>query len=76
MRPAFPARELRCASALRRRRSCAKREALFEADQDRLIERDGEAFRVTDRGRPFVRAIAACFDAYFDTSVARHAPGI
>jgi oxygen-independent coproporphyrinogen-3 oxidase len=41
-----------------------------------LIERDGEAFRVTDRGRPFVRTIAACFDAYLDTSDARRAPGV
>ena len=46
------------------------------ADRDKLIECDGEAFRVTDRGRPFVRAIAACFDAYFDSAAARHAPGV
>jgi oxygen-independent coproporphyrinogen-3 oxidase len=49
---------------------------LLEADQDRLIERDGETFRVTDRGRPFVRTIAACFDAYIDASTAHHAPGV
>jgi oxygen-independent coproporphyrinogen-3 oxidase len=72
----FPARELRlrfgsaCEGLLR------EAEALIEADQDHLIERDGEAFRVTDRGRPFVRTIAACFDAYFDAATARHAPGI
>jgi oxygen-independent coproporphyrinogen-3 oxidase len=72
----FPAHELRlrygsaCDELLR------EAEALMEADADRLIERDGEAFRVTDRGRPFVRTIAACFDAYLDTSDARHAPGV
>jgi oxygen-independent coproporphyrinogen-3 oxidase len=72
----FPAHELR----LRYGSACdellLEAEALVDADADRLIERDGEAFRVTDRGRPFVRAIAACFDAYLDTSDARHAPGV
>jgi oxygen-independent coproporphyrinogen-3 oxidase len=72
----FPAHELRlrygsaCDELLR------EAEALIDADADHLIERDGEAFRVTDRGRPFVRTIAACFDAYLDTSDARHAPGV
>jgi oxygen-independent coproporphyrinogen-3 oxidase len=72
----FPARELRLRYGAASEEILLEAEALLDADQDRLIERDGEAFRVTDRGRPFVRAIAACFDAYFDTSVARHAPGI
>ncbi len=31
------------------------------------MEPDGEAFRVTERGRPFVRAIASCFDSYLGT---------
>lgn len=72
----FPARELKlrygsaCDEILR------EAEALLATDQDRLIEPDGEAFRVTDRGRPFVRTIAACFDAYFDAAAARHAPGV
>jgi len=50
--------------------------ALIEADRDRLIEPDGEAFRITERGRPFVRAIAACFDSYIGDKVARHSAGV
>lgn len=50
--------------------------AMVEADQDRLIEPAGEGFRVTDRGRPFVRSIAACFDSYFGSSEARHSAGV
>jgi oxygen-independent coproporphyrinogen-3 oxidase len=72
----FPARELRLRYGTASDEILLEAEALLEADQDRLLERDGEAFRVTDRGRPFVRAIAACFDAYFEGSTARHAPGV
>ncbi len=50
--------------------------ALIEADQDRLVEREGDAFRITERGRPFVRAIAACFDSYLDVGEARHSTGV
>ncbi len=73
---AFPAQELRSRYGAASEEILLEARALVESDQDRLLERDGEAFRVTDRGRPFVRAIAACFDAYFDTSAARHAPGV
>jgi oxygen-independent coproporphyrinogen-3 oxidase len=72
---AFPARELSLRFGAAADELLREAEALLEADQDHLLERDGEAFRVSDRGRPFVRAIAACFDAYFHTSVIRHAPG-
>lgn len=73
---AFPARELRQIYGNRSEDILREAQALLEADQDHLLESDGEAFRVTDRGRPFVRSIAACFDAYFDLSGARHAPGV
>jgi oxygen-independent coproporphyrinogen-3 oxidase len=73
---AFPERELRLRYGSQSEEILREAQALLEADQDRLIERDGETFRVTDRGRPFVRTIAACFDAYFDTGAARHAPGV
>jgi len=73
---AFPARELRLRYGEDAEEILQEAQALLEADRDRLIERDGEAFRVTDRGRPFVRSIAACFDSYFDESAARHAPGV
>jgi oxygen-independent coproporphyrinogen-3 oxidase len=73
---AFPERELRLRYGSQSEEILREAQALLEADQDRLIERDGETFRVTDRGRPFVRTIAACFDAYIDASTAQHAPGV
>lgn len=72
----FPARELRQRYGSQSEDILREAQALLEADEDHLLESDGEAFRVTDRGRPFVRSIAACFDAYFNPSTARHAPGI
>jgi oxygen-independent coproporphyrinogen-3 oxidase len=53
--------------------------ALFEeartmaaADTDGLVESDADQLRVTERGRPFVRTIAARFDTYLETGTARH----
>ena len=51
-------------------------EALIEADRDGLIERTADGFIVTERGRPFIRSICACFDAYFDKASARHSVGV
>ena len=51
-------------------------EALIEADRSGLIERTADGFRVTERGRPFIRSICACFDAYLDHTTARHAAGV
>lgn len=73
---AFPAEELRQRFGASADPILAEAEALIEADRDRLVERDGGAFRVTPRGRPFVRAIAACFDAYLDARPVNHAPGV
>ena len=73
---AFPAEELD-----RRFGSAAaplfeEAQALVAADQDHLVERDGSAFRITERGRPFVRAIASCFDSYLGAGDARHSVGV
>jgi len=73
---AFPAAELRRRFGAEAEPILAEAQALVEADQDRLVEPDGSAFRVTERGRPFVRAIAACFDSYLGTSDARHSSGV
>ncbi len=51
-------------------------EALIETDQDDLIEPNEDGFRVTPRGRPFVRSIAACFDTYLDNATATHSLGV
>lgn len=73
---AFPAEELQQRFGASAGAILQEAEALVEADRDRLVERDGSSFRVTNRGRPFVRAIAACFDAYLDAGQAKHAPGV
>jgi oxygen-independent coproporphyrinogen-3 oxidase len=46
-----------------------------DADRDGLTEATPDGFRVTERGRLFVRSICACFDAYLGESNARHAAG-
>ena len=51
-------------------------ETLIESDPDRLVERTSDGFRVTDRGRPFVRTIAACFDSYLDRPQAQYSTGV
>ena len=73
---AFPAEELQRRFGASAGAILQEAEALIEADRDHLVERDGTSFRVTSRGRPFVRTIAACFDAYLDAGQARHAPGV
>jgi oxygen-independent coproporphyrinogen-3 oxidase len=73
---AFPASELRRRFGDSAAPILEEAEVLIEADQDRLIEPDGVSFRVTDRGRPFVRTIASCFDAYLGTRPARHSSGV
>jgi oxygen-independent coproporphyrinogen-3 oxidase len=42
----------------------AERESLTRMVQDGLVELDGTRIRVTEAGRPFVRVVAATFDAY------------
>lgn len=46
--------------------------AIAAADPDGLTQSDGDAFRLTARGRPFVRSIAARFDTYLAQGAARH----
>lgn len=72
----FPATELRRRFGESAAPILEEAAALIEADQDNLVESDGDGFRVTHRGRPFVRAIAACFDTYLGTEQARHSLGV
>ncbi len=72
----FPAAELNRRFGAAATPLLEEAQALIEADRDRLIEPDGAAFRVTERGRPFVRAIAACFDSYLGAKEARHSAGV
>lgn len=41
-------------------------------DADGFVEETADGFRVTPRGRPFLRSIAAQFDAYLATTRGRH----
>lgn len=41
-------------------------EALKEMQDDGLIEFTGEKWQITERGLPFIRNIAACFDPYYE----------
>src|ERR1019366_6084089 len=52
--------------------------AILEDDSDGFIERTHDGFRLTPRGRPFVRNICARFDAYLKTGAggARHSLSI
>lgn len=39
---------------------------LLQSDQEGLVEKTPDGFRLTARGKPFVRAVAACFDTQTD----------
>ncbi len=54
----------------------AEAETLVAADVDGLVGRTADGFVVTERGRPFVRSICSCFDAYLGKSAARHSSGV
>ena len=49
-----------------------EREALDQFERDGMLTRQGDLIHVTERGRPFVRAVCAVFDAYLKPSHARH----
>ena len=47
-------------------------QAVVASDRDGLTDFSGDRFVLTPAGQPFVRSIAARFDAYLDTGAARH----
>ena len=49
---------------------------LVKADSDGLVEPDGSGFRVTEKGRPFLRSIAACFDQHTNIANNRFSVGV
>ncbi|MBX3582082.1 MAG: oxygen-independent coproporphyrinogen III oxidase [Rhizobiaceae bacterium] len=53
-------------------RLAAEATASAERDTDRLVNWDGAVFRVTERGRPFIRTIAAGFDTFLRQDEKRH----
>ena len=50
--------------------------AIALTDPDGLTEMRDGVFSVTERGRPFVRAIAARFDSYLGAGAARHSAAV
>ncbi len=50
--------------------------ALREMEHDGLVHWSGDALAVTEAGRPFVRCVAAAFDAYLRDGAARHAAAV
>ncbi|MCY1553353.1 oxygen-independent coproporphyrinogen III oxidase [compost metagenome] len=50
--------------------------AIALTDADGLTEMRDGVFSVTERGRPFVRAIAARFDTYLGAGAARHSAAV
>jgi oxygen-independent coproporphyrinogen-3 oxidase len=53
-----------------------KAEELVSADEEGLVERTDDGFRVTELGQPFVRAIASCFDAYLGKGNSTFSAGV
>jgi oxygen-independent coproporphyrinogen III oxidase len=49
---------------------------LLSLDQDALLEKTSDGFRLTPRGEPFVRSIAACFDSYLGREDAKFSTGV
>ena len=54
----------------------AELDALREFERDGLLEIDGQRLRLTDKGRPYVRLVAAAFDAYLQAGKARHSVAV
>jgi oxygen-independent coproporphyrinogen III oxidase len=50
--------------------------ALRPFAQDGLVKLDGACVDVTGRGRPFLRSVAAAFDAYWERGSERHAAAV
>ncbi|MEM7777133.1 MAG: oxygen-independent coproporphyrinogen III oxidase [Pseudomonadota bacterium] len=49
---------------------------LLRDDKDGLVAPSGRGFKVTSRGRPFVRTIAAYFDAYLERKAVLYSTGV
>ena len=72
----FPARELREIYGARAEPMFETAQHLVSSDVDGLVEADGRGFRVTKRGRHFVRTIASCFDAYLKSKQVLYSVGV
>lgn len=64
----FPGEELRDKFPANAAALFAEAEALIEADEEALLEKEDAGFKVTEKGRPFLRSVCACFDTYLESS--------
>jgi oxygen-independent coproporphyrinogen-3 oxidase len=55
---------------------CQDARALMDSDEDGLLEWTADGFRVTERGRPFIRSVCACLDTHLEMGNARHSSGV
>ncbi len=73
----FPANELQECFPAEAAALIEEAEILLSSDTDGLVEPDpANVFRVTEKGRVFLRSICACFDAYLGQSQATHSIGV
>jgi len=73
----FPAAELKAQFPEQAPSLIEEAEALLESDMDGLImSHQADIFRVTEKGRLFLRSICACFDAYLGEGEVRHSVGV
>lgn len=74
----FPVDELRSRFGDAAEELIAKADTLTDLEEDALIERNlpSAGFRVTDKGRLFVRSICARFDSYLGKGTAQHSAGV
>lgn len=49
---------------------------IAQDDPDDVVRFDGKVLSVTQRGRPFVRSVAAAFDTYLANGAGRHSVGV
>jgi oxygen-independent coproporphyrinogen-3 oxidase len=54
----------------------AEAQLLLASGADGLVEPRGRGFRITERGRPFTRRVAASFDSYLAKGAARHSTAV
>jgi oxygen-independent coproporphyrinogen-3 oxidase len=73
---AFSANALRARYGEASEHLVAIAEDALREDRDGLLERTADGFRITERGRHFVRSICARFDAYLARSRAKHSVGV
>ena len=73
---AFPADELKQRFGKVADPILAQAAKLVEDDREALTEAHPDGFRVTEKGRLFVRTLCAAFDAYLGAKEVRHSAGV